>query len=325
MDPAVKPREVGGFFSYEDSTVFCLMGPTASGKTDLACELVQKFPLEIISVDSAMIYRGMDIGTAKPTPQELAQAPHHLIDILDPPASFSAAQFCEAVEQLIPSIRAKGKWPLLVGGTMMYFHALQQGLSKLPEADPLLRNQLLEKAKNLGWDALHDELSKIDPKSGLRIHPHDTQRIQRALEVYYASGKPLSVLQAEDKNPQASRFINIAIFPEQRAELHKRIAQRFNQMLQMGFVEEVKELLFKWQLPESCPAMRCVGYRQGLEYLQGKTKYPEFCDKAVAATRQLAKRQLTWIRNSQVLCFDYGMQSKILDMIEKLLDNTAPS
>lgn len=310
-----------------ENKIICLMGPTASGKTALACELVNRYPFEIISVDSAMIYRGMDIGTAKPTPQELARFPHHLIDVLDPCESFSAAEFCETATTLCADIFSRGKIPLLVGGTMMYFHALQQGLSALPEADADIRAQLIEQANKQGWEALHAELAHIDPVTAARIHFNDTQRIQRALEVFHITGKPLSVVLLEKKTTFPYDYVNLVLFPEDRAWLHARIAMRFEMMLQQGFVQEVEALLQTWPSSLSSPAMRCVGYRQACDYLAGKDDYDLFCNKGIAATRQLAKRQLTWLRHWPNAHFWGCDQTDSLDEamanIDKLLDNHA--
>lgn len=307
------------------NTVFCLMGPTASGKTALACEMLAHFPFEIISVDSAMIYREMNIGTAKPSSQELQIAPHHLIDIIDPIESYSAAQFCTDAVALCESIIKKNKVPLLVGGTMMYFNALQKGLSILPDADELTRQQIEDEASQLGWDALHKKLAVIDSKAALRINPNDSQRIQRALEVYYVSGTTLSDLQAREKEGPDFSFVNFALFPEQRSWLHERIELRFNQMLAQGFVDEVKQLCEKWDLHYNLPSMRCVGYRQVLGYLQGEFDYPLMRDKGIAATRQLAKRQLTWLRHWDDALF-YDPQNKtfneeIIAKTREILDN----
>ncbi len=280
--------------------VLCLMGPTASGKTALACEWVKQLPCEIISVDSALIYRGMDIGTAKPDAETLAKAPHHLLDILDPTESYSAAQFCEDARRLCDAIIQRGKTPLLVGGTMMYFRALQQGLSILPEADSQVRQQLLQQAQTDGWDVMHQRLSKIDPVAAARIHPHDTQRIQRALEVHAITGRSLSSCQEvinETTPPSDYTFVNIQLIPSDRSWLHQRIDQRFDQMLKEGFIEEVERLLQQWNLTVDHPALRCVGYRQVYEYLQGAYDYDTLRAKGAAATRQLAKRQLTWLRH----------------------------
>ena len=302
------------------------MGPTASGKTALACELITRFPFEIISVDSAMIYRGMDIGTAKPTAAELRAAPHHLIDILDPPQSFSAAQFCEAVQELIPAIVQRGNIPLLVGGTMMYFQALQQGLAVLPDADEALRGRLLAEAQELGWEAMHARLQLVDPLSAARIHPNDSQRIQRALEVFHLSGQPMSSRLAEEGPDVNFSFVNLLLMPEDRAWLHARIAQRFQLMLEQGFLDEVAHLQASWALPPACPAMRCVGYRQALDYLAGRDDYARFCDKGIAATRQLAKRQLTWLRHwkdaTAFACDKEESRDEIIAKITEILDNT---
>lgn len=305
--------------------IFCLMGPTASGKTTIACELVTLFPMEIISVDSAMIYRGMDIGTAKPGKEELIAAPHHLIDILDPPESFSAARFCDEVNPLIADVFRRGKIPLLVGGTMMYFQVLQQGLSTLPEADGILRRQLLERANQEGWQAMHNELRRVDPQSAGRIHPNDTQRIQRALEVFYLTEKPLSYFLNNRSQTEPYRFINMMLFPNERAWLHERIALRFDQMLAQGFIAEVEQLIHQWQLTSQNPSMRCVGYRQALDYLAAKDDFATFRDKGIAATRQLAKRQLTWLRHwpngRYYTCENPGSRDELVENIREILDN----
>lgn len=306
--------------------IFCLMGPTASGKTALAIELVKQYPLEIISVDSAMIYRDMDIGTAKPTPEELQVAPHHLLNIKDPTETYSAAQFCTDAASLADTIIQKGKIPLLVGGTMMYFNALQQGLSTLPEASPELRQQLEAEAAQYGWDALHQKLAQVDPKAALRIHANDTQRIQRALEVYYLTGTCLSdFLEQQQKEESAYTFTNFILFPEHRAWLHERIALRFEQMLTEGFVDEVRRLQHKWSLTTNMPSMRCVGYRQVLDYLDGKDDYPTMREKGIAATRQLAKRQLTWLRHwEEGMCFDpqnTAFANEVIAKTGEILDN----
>jgi tRNA dimethylallyltransferase len=305
--------------------LFCLMGPTASGKTALASELIKNFPFEIISVDSAMIYREMNIGTAKPTRDELLQAPHHLIDILEPPDSYSAAQFCTDVFSLTKAIYSRGKIPLLVGGTMMYFNALQQGLSALPRANQAIRASLLQQAGQHGWTYLYQQLTQIDALSAARIHPNDTQRIQRALEVYQLTGKSLSSFWAEQKEIAGYRFVNLILFPQQRAWLHAKIALRFEQMLEQGFVGEVALLLQKWQLPPTCPAMRSVGYRQVFDYLAGDLDYETLRHQGVVATRQLAKRQLTWLRHWQeaafFACENPATASEIMALISELLDN----
>lgn len=304
--------------------IFCLMGPTASGKTAIACELVQHFPLEIISVDSAMIYREMNIGTAKPDQQTLAIAPHHLIDILNPTEHYSAALFCEDVGKICECIYKKGKIPLLVGGTMMYFRALQQGLSPLPEADKETREKLLKEAELYGWEYMHQELTRVDAISAERIHPNDTQRVQRALEVYQITKRPLSDL-LFSKTISTYKFVNLALMPKDRSWLHQRIALRFEQMLANGLVEEVEALIKKWPLSEQHSSMRTVGYRQVLGYLQGEYVYEDLSAKGVAATRQLAKRQLTWLRHwSETVILEAenpATMAEIMVIVKQILDN----
>ena len=256
-----------------------------------------RLPLEIISVDSALIYRGMDIGTAKPDAQTLARAPHHLIDILDPIESYSAAQFCEDVLHHCQLILARGKMPLLVGGTMMYFRALQQGLSSLPTADACVRLQLQQELAQYGLSVMYERLRTIDPITALRIHAHDAQRIQRALEVYLITGRPLSSLFSEQTRISSYQFINLQLMPSSRALLHARIEARFADMLADGLIDEVKRLLQQWPLTAAHPSMRSVGYRQVLEHLNGEYDEQTLYMKGVAATRQLAKRQLTWLRH----------------------------
>lgn len=280
-----------------NADVIFLMGPTASGKTALATQLYQQIPSEIISVDSALIYRGMDIGTAKPTEQELAQTPHHLIDIRDPAQSYSAADFCSDALQLIAEIKHRGNMPVLVGGTMMYFKALLEGMSVLPEADAAIRAEIDQQAKAQGWSALHDELSRIDPLAAQRIHPNDPQRISRALEVYRITGQSLTALIQTKGEPFPYKAHQFAIAPEKREELHLRIAQRFDLMLQAGFEQEVTALKARNDLHLDLPSMRCVGYRQMWQYLDGDCSYQQMVERGVAATRQLAKRQLTWLRS----------------------------
>jgi len=279
-----------------DQVVF-LMGPTASGKTALALELANQVPLEIISVDSALIYRGMDIGTAKPTAAELATVPHHLIDILDPLQAYSAADFRSDALRLIADIHQRGKLALLVGGTMLYFKALLDGISPLPEADPQVRAEIEAKAAAEGWAALHAELATVDPVSAARIHPNDPQRINRALEVYRLTGKSLTELTQTKGEPFPYKVSQFAIAPTERTELHRRIALRFEQMLAQGFAQEVAKLKQRADLHPQLPSMRCVGYRQMWDYLDGLVSHDEMVYRGVAATRQLAKRQLTWLRS----------------------------
>lgn len=275
-----------------------LMGPTASGKTGLALALAQHYPIEIISVDSALVYRDMNIGTAKPSTAEMASCPHHLIDIIDPTEAYSAAQFCSDASRLIGEINARGNIPLLAGGTMLYFKALREGLSDLPEADPALRAQLDQEAAEQGWPAMHARLAKLDPATAARLAPNDAQRIQRALEVITLAGQSLSSLHARGREDAAPfDMLPLALIPSDRAWLHQRIAQRFQMMLDAGFLDEVSALRQHYPaLNLALPSMRCVGYRQAWEYQDGLYGMTDFIDKGVAATRQLAKRQLTWLR-----------------------------
>jgi tRNA dimethylallyltransferase len=282
-------------------SIACLLGPTASGKTAaaLAFAAASARPVEIISVDSALVYREMDIGTAKPTADERAAARHHLIDIIDPAGSYSAAQFRADALRLTGEIVARGHVPLLVGGTMLYYKALTQGLNDLPSADAGTRAALDADAAREGWPALHARLASVDPQTAARLAPNDSQRIQRALEVFMLSGQPMSVLLAaprvvDDEAPY--RFVPVALEPSDRAVLHARIAARFDAMLAGGFIDEVKRLRARGDLDLSMPSMRCVGYRQAWEYLDGATGFDEMRDKGIFATRQLCKRQLTWLR-----------------------------
>ena len=273
-----------------------LMGPTASGKTDLAIQLRQQLPVEVISVDSALIYRGMDIGTAKPSKAELALAPHRLIDICDPAESYSAANFRTDALREMQEISAQGKIPLLVGGTMLYYKALLEGLSPLPSADEKVRSEIEAKAALIGWGGLHQELSKIDPISAQRINPNDSQRINRALEVFYLTGKTLTELTAQKGEALPYDILQFAIAPEQREVLHLRIEQRFHKMIELGFQQEVEKLYRRSDLNENLPSIRCVGYRQMWEYLRGDYDHDEMVFRGICATRQLAKRQITWLR-----------------------------
>jgi len=273
------------------------MGPTASGKTGLAVELVRRLPMDIISVDSALVYRGMDIGTAKPDAATLAIAPHRLIDIRDPSEPYSAADFREDALREMAAIAAAGRVPLLVGGTMLYFRALLGGLSELPSAAPEVRARLERRAARKGWDALHAELAQRDPEAAAAINPNDPQRIQRALEVLELTGRPLSELQREQRTgPPPYRMLKIVVCPRERAELHRRIERRFDQMLAQGFEDEVRALHARQDLHARLPAMRAVGYRQAWAWLDGDCTRAEMHRRAVVATRQLAKRQLTWLR-----------------------------
>lgn len=275
-----------------------LMGPTASGKTATTIALCQQFPVEIISVDSALVYRGMDIGTAKPDAETLRQAPHHLIDLISPLEQYSAAQFAKDALALMHEATQRGRIPVLVGGTMLYFNALQHGLSDLPEADTTIRAQIEAEASTIGWPAMHAQLASIDPTVAAKIHSTDSQRIERALEVYRISGKPMSVLRAQSQKVSLPfNILKLALMPSERSVLHQRIAERFQLMLKQGFVEEVKRLLIEYpQLTMDTPSMRCVGYRQVLKYLHGEIDLATLGEHGVYATRQLAKRQLTWLR-----------------------------
>ncbi len=274
-----------------------LMGPTASGKTGVAVELTRQLPCEIVSVDSALVYRGMDIGTAKPDAETLRLAPHHLIDLIDPTESYSAAQFRRDALRLMTEIAGRGRIPLLAGGTMLYFKALSQGLSDLPEADAGLRAELDEKAARLGWPALHAELARLDPVTAARLKPNDAQRVQRALEVCMLAGRPMSELLGHAAPPELPcRPLKISLEPGDRSVLHRRIAERFDAMLAGGLIEEVRRLRQRHTLDLSRPSMRCVGYRQAWQYLDGEFGLPVLREKGIAATRQLAKRQLTWLR-----------------------------
>ena len=285
-----------------------LMGPTASGKTDLSLQLADTLPCEIISVDSALIYRGMDIGSAKPNAEILQKYPHHLIDILDPAQSYSAAQFRDDALQAMADITARGRIPLLVGGTMLYFKALTEGLAAMPSADPEVRARLEQQAASEGWAALHTELQRIDPVSAQRIHPNDPQRLLRALEVWHISGQTMTQLRAkqslEKQQLLASNGAHLpynvatfAIAPQQRSVLHERIAQRFQQMLEQGFIAEVEALRQRGDLHIDLPSIRAVGYRQAWAYLDGEYAYDEMIERGIIATRQLAKRQFTWLRS----------------------------
>ncbi|PBJ02010.1 tRNA dimethylallyltransferase [Pseudomonas ogarae] len=285
-----------------------LMGPTAAGKTDLAIELTKVLPCELISVDSALVYRGMDIGTAKPSKALLAEFPHRLIDILDPAEAYSAADFRRDALKAMAEITARGKIPLLVGGTMLYYKALVEGLADMPAADPEVRAQIEEEASRLGWQALHEQLAVIDPESAARIHPNDPQRLSRALEVYRVSGQSMTALRqrqsAQSTEAAASGLqqlpytvANLAIAPANRQVLHRRIEQRFTLMLEQGFIDEVVALRERSDLHAGLPSIRAVGYRQVWDYLDGKLTSAEMQERGIIATRQLAKRQFTWLRS----------------------------
>jgi tRNA dimethylallyltransferase len=296
------------------------MGPTASGKTGVALELARHFPVEIVSVDSALVYRRMDIGTAKPDLATRLEVPHHLIDIIDPTGNYSAAQFCDDALEAMRGIVERNRVPLLTGGTMLYFKALQDGLSDLPAADADIRVVIDAMAAKAGWPAIHRELERIDPATAERLDPNDAQRIQRAMEIFYLTGKPMSELIAAGRSASLPyRMIPIALIPGDRAALHRRIAARFEEMLELGLINEVRALREDYDLKPSLPSMRCVGYRQVWQYLDGEFGLAALRDKAVAATRQLAKRQLTWLRAMPgVKAFD-GLDEELKEHIEAWL------
>ena len=277
--------------------VVLLMGPTGAGKSALALELVERLPLEIVSVDSAQVYRGMDIGTSKPSAATRARIPHHLIDIRDPAASYSAGEFVRDAARAMRDIWARGRRPLLIGGTMLYFHALTEGIAALPEADPRLRAEIDAQASSLGWPAMHEQLARVDPAAAIRIDANDPQRIQRALEVFRSTGETISDLRQRRRSVLAGEPVaEVVCAPAERHILHARIEARFEQMLAAGLLEEVREFFRRGDLTREHPAMRAVGYRQLWQYLAGEATLREAAEKAIAATRQLAKRQLTWLR-----------------------------
>ncbi|MFZ1387269.1 MAG: tRNA (adenosine(37)-N6)-dimethylallyltransferase MiaA [Thiolinea sp.] len=296
-----------------------LMGPTGTGKTDLAVAIRQQLPVEIISVDSALVYKNMDIGTAKPDAATLKLAPHRLIDFLDPSQAYSAADFREDALREMAEITTSGRIPLLVGGTMLYFRALESGLSELPSADPEIRVRLVSDAEKYGWAALHERLQQIDPEAAARIHPNDPQRLQRALEVYELTGQNLTTLQRNQRFEACPyHLLKIALIPEERAWLHERLEQRFDKMLEAGFIKEVEQLYQRPDLNIALPAIRAVGYRQVWDYLDGKIDYNLMRNRAIVATRQLAKRQMTWLRSDQGLSLynaeNYHLSSVIMNI-----------
>ena len=297
-----------------------IMGPTASGKTAFALEVAERFNGEIVSVDSALVYRGLDIGAAKPTADEQARVPHHLLDVRDPWQAYSAADFAADARRAMADIVARGRLPVLAGGTGLYFQALLEGLAAMPPADAALREQITAQAQQVGWPALHAELARVDPEAGARIHATDPQRIQRALEVYRLSGKPISQWQREPGPPRLPfRVLKLVLAPAERAVLHERIEQRFDAMLAEGFLDEVRRLRALPQMqavaaPLDLPAVRAVGYRQAWEHLDGAVSATEFRDRAIYATRQLAKRQLTWLRGElDARWFDPGRDQAALE------------
>jgi tRNA dimethylallyltransferase len=305
-----------------------LMGPTASGKTDLAIFLTEHFPVDIISVDSALVYRGLDIGSAKPSAEELEKAPHRLINVADPADAYSAARFRKEALKEIADIIQAGRIPLLVGGTMLYFRALLEGLSKLPESDEVTRKNIERQANEIGWEKMHERLAEVDVEAAGRIHPNDPQRISRALEVYEMTGLPMSQLQKEQRSePLPYEVLKLALIPSDRAVLHQRIEKRFSQMLDQGLIDEVKTLWSRGDLHEDLPAIRAVGYRQVWDYLANRIDYTEMQERGVIATRQLAKRQLTWLRSEKDLTIydssrysEKHIQENALKTVEKYLD-----
>jgi len=280
-----------------ENKIITLKGPTASGKTNYASKLINSYPLEIISVDSVMVYRGLDIGSAKPTSEELKLCPHHLIDVCEPTENYSAGEFYQDVQQLIQSVIRRGKIPLLVGGTMMYFRVLERGISQLPSANPTVRNQIDSEAAKNGWEKLHQELQRIDPNAANKIDPSDKQRIQRAIEVHRITGKPISSFHDEHKKPMDYECLDLSLVPSKRDILYKRIENRFDSMLDQGLVSEVLHLLSQDLLTSSHNSMKSVGYKQICEFIENECTLNEARDKAIVATRRLAKRQLTWLRS----------------------------
>ncbi len=299
-----------------------LMGPTASGKTGVAVELAQRLPVELISVDSALVYRDMDIGTAKPDAATIARAPHHLIDIMDPTEAYSAAAFRHDALRLMADITQRGKIPLLVGGTMLYFKALREGLNDLPQSDPVVRAALDAEIAQHGIEHLHKQLAEVDAETAARLKPTDTQRIQRAMEIYRLTGQPMSVLIDEQQNAELPyRITSIALVPGDRTQLHARIATRFKAMLEQGLLDELRRLREKYPLHPNMTAMRCVGYRQAWRFMEGGIDNVQLLETSLAATRQLAKRQLTWLRsmpeNIELDCLAPDLANRVLDTLEK--------
>jgi tRNA dimethylallyltransferase len=305
--------------------VVLLLGPTASGKSACALEIARRLPCEIISVDSAAVYRGMDAGTAKPSAQARALCPHHLVDILDPSESYSAAKFCTDASQLIADISSRDKLPLLVGGTMLYVKALLTGIDTLPGADAKLREEIDREAASRGWPALHAELAKLDAATAARLAPHDAQRIQRALEVIRLTGTPLSSQLGNSAATPRSAPLIVALLPSDRKQLHRRIEARFDAMLRAGLVDELARLRKQYTLRRELPSMRCVGYRQAWEFLEGEIDEKELRAKGIAATRQLAKRQLTWLRAMPKLtvfdCLEARLETQVANFAQNCTKN----
>ncbi|MCX7552568.1 tRNA (adenosine(37)-N6)-dimethylallyltransferase MiaA [Marinicella sp. S1101] len=298
-----------------------LMGPTAAGKTDAAILLHDQYQADIISVDSALVYKGMDIGSAKPDAATLEKAPHALVDVCETWQPYSASNFCSDAKALMQQSIDNGRLPLLAGGTMLYYNALQNGLSQLPQADPEVREKIQKMANELGWEHVHGLLAEVDPDSAARIHPNDPQRINRAYEVYLLTGQSMTTLYAQDAGQKLDYdVLKIIISPADRSVLHERIAMRFEQMLAMGFLDEMKTLMAEPRNHDELPSMRSVGYRQAWEHLEGKTTMDEFIFKGIAATRQLAKRQLTWLRKEPDAIWLDPMQTGYLNKLQELVD-----
>ncbi|MCC2597395.1 tRNA (adenosine(37)-N6)-dimethylallyltransferase MiaA [Pusillimonas sp. MFBS29] len=303
--------------------VICLAGPTAAGKSAATLALAQRWPIEVIVMDSATIYRGMDIGTAKPSKQEQAVMPHHLLDILDPAERYSAAQFQSHASQLIRQIQERGNRPLICGGTMLYYKALREGLNELPAADPVIRAEIDREAQNCGWPELHRQLSVFDPETAARLAPNDSQRLQRAIEIYRSSGRPMSAWLADARPRQENqqKFVTLSLEPSDRLALHARIATRYHTMLEAGLLEEVRTLHARPDLNVGLPSVRCVGYRQLWDHLDGRISIEQAIEQAVAATRQLAKRQLTWLRSQPeretVDCLATDAAMQIVDRVAR--------
>ncbi|MCQ8894870.1 tRNA (adenosine(37)-N6)-dimethylallyltransferase MiaA [Limnobacter humi] len=305
-----------------DIPALAIVGPTASGKSALGVWLAQQgLPIEIISLDSALVFRDMDIGTAKPSPQELASVPHHLIDIISPEETFSAADFLTACHGLIADIRQRGRVPVILGGTLMYYNAMVAGLDDLPKADAIIRARIEADANQLGWPHVHAELSKVDPVTAARLKPNDSQRLQRAMEVYLLTGQPLSTFHKRDQAQRLS-LPTLALEPGDRSVLHARIAERFVHMLESGLIDEVVSLRQRYVLDTAMPSMRCVGYRQVWAYLDGELNRAEMIEKGVAATRQLAKRQITWLRSMPGKHTVDPLQANWLELAKPWLSNT---
>lgn len=295
-----------------------ILGPTASGKTALAMQLADRFPVELISLDSAQVFRDMNIGTAKPDAETLARYPHHLIDLISPEESYSAARFCEDALRVMGEITARGKVPLIVGGTMLYYKALTEGLADMPKADAAIRAQIDAEAAVHGWPHMHMELAKLDPDSAARLKPNDAQRIQRALEVVRLTGRTMAdIYAAQEKTPFPYRRLSVALMPTDRAWLHERIALRFDLMLAQGLVEETRALRSKYRLRADLPSMRCVGYRQTWEMLEGEIPPQELRDRGIFATRQFAKRQITWLNSLPNLALFDCTQAALAETINR--------